>query len=130
MRGRIGIAAVGLLATASLCAVSSSAGAQTDQWSVQSNGGFVSLDLLNQLQFAGGGSEADASNAPLAEASGTGACVSTAAATNPCPTSATSSLTGLAATSTQDAVAKGNGVTATPTGPRGCPQIPPGNLLP
>ncbi len=120
MRGRIRIAAVGLLAMAALCAASSSAGAQTNQWSVQSNGGFVSLDLLNTLQFAGGGSEADASNAPVAEASGTGACLSTASSTNPCPTSATSSLSGLAATSTQDAVAKGDGVTATPTGSSAC----------
>ena len=41
----------------------------------------MSLDLLNQLQidqlqFAGGGSEADATNVPLAEASGAGACLS------------------------------------------------------
>ena len=120
MRGRIRIAAVGLVALTLLCAVSSSAGAQSTPWSVQSNGGFVSLDLLNTLQFAGGGSEADASNAPMAEASGTGACLSTASSTNPCPTSATSSLSGLASTTTQDAVAKGNGVTATPTGSSAC----------
>ena len=79
---------MGLVAMTVLCAVSSTAGAQTNQWSVQANGGFVSLDLLNTLQFAGGGSEADASSAPMAEASGTGACLSTAASTNPCPTSA------------------------------------------
>jgi hypothetical protein len=103
-----------------LCAVSSTAGAQTTQWSVQSNGGFVSLKLLNTLQFAGGGSEADATNSPLAEASGTGACLSTATATNPCPTSPTSSLSGLASTTTQNAVAKGNGVTASPTGSSSC----------
>lgn len=120
MRGRIRIAAVGLLALTAVGAVSSAAGAQANQWSVQSNGGFVSLDLLNQLQFAGGGSEADATNSPLAEASGTGACLSTAASTNPCPTSATSSLSGVASTSTQDAVAQGGGVTATPTGSSSC----------
>ena len=120
MRGRIRIAAVGLLVSTAVCAVSSASGAQTSQWSVQSNGGFVSLDLLDQLQFAGGGSEADADNSPLAEASGTGACVSSASSTNPCPTSATSSLSGLASTSTQDAVAKGAGVTATPTGSSSC----------
>ena len=88
---------------------------------MQSNGGFVSLDLLNTLQFAGGGSEADATNAPLAEASGTGACLSTASSTNPCPTSPSSSLSGLASSSTQDAVASGNGTTATPTGSSACP---------
>jgi hypothetical protein len=120
MRGRIRIAAVGLVALTLLCAVSSSAGAQSTPWTVQSNGGFVSLDLLNTLQFAGGGSEADASNAPMAESSGTGACLSTASSTNPCPTSATSSLSGLASTTTQDAVASGNGVTATPTGSSAC----------
>jgi hypothetical protein len=115
---------VGLLALTALCAASSTAGAQTNQWSVQSNGGFVSLDLLNMLQFAGGGSEAEASNAPVAEASGTGACLTTASSTNPCPTSPLSSLSGIAATSTQDAVAKGNGVTATPTGSSSACAVP------
>ena len=77
---------MGLVAMTLLCAVSSTAGAQSNTWNVQSNGGFVSLDLLNTLQFAGGGSEADASNAPMSEASGTGVCLSTASSTNPCPT--------------------------------------------
>src|SRR5271170_6722980 len=116
MRGRVGIAAAGMVAMVLLCAVSSDAGAQSTTLSVQSNGGFVSLDLLNTLQFADGGSEADASNAPMAEASGTGACLSTASSTNPCPTSPSSSLWGVASTTTQDAVAKGSGVTAGPTG--------------
>lgn len=112
---------MGLLAVTALCASPSGAGAQTSQWSVQANGGFVSLDLLDRLQFAGGGSEADARNAPVAEASGTGACLSTASSTNPCPTSASASLSGLASNSTQDAVAQGDGVTATPTGSSNCP---------
>ena len=55
MRGRIRITAVGLVAMTLVCAVSASAGGQSTTWSVQSNGGFVSLDLLNTLQFAGGG---------------------------------------------------------------------------
>ncbi len=102
--------------------MSSVAGAQgASQWNVQGNGGFVSLSLLNTIQVAGGGSEADASNAPVAEASGTGACLSTAATSNPCPTSATSSLAGDALDSTQDAVAKGDGTSATSTGPNSCP---------
>ncbi len=58
----------------------------------------MSLDLLNTLQLSGGGSEADASSAPQAEASGTGMCLSTASSTNPCPTSPTSSLSGFAST--------------------------------
>jgi hypothetical protein len=120
MRGRIRIAAVGLVAMTLLVAVSSTAGAQSSTWTVQSNGGFVSLDLLNTLQFAGGGSEADASNAPMSEASGTGICLSTASSTNPCPTTPSSSLSGVASTTTQDAVAKGNGVTASPTGSSTC----------
>ena len=107
MRGRIRIAAVGLVAMTLLCAVSSTA-ARTNPWSVQSNGGLVSLDLLDTLQFAGGGSEADASNAPMAKSSGTGTCLSTASSTNPCPTSPSSvSLSGVASTTTQDAVAWG-----------------------
>ncbi len=122
MRGRRRIATVGLLAIAALGATTSTAGAQpASQWSVQANGGFVSLSLLNTVQVSGGGSEADASNAPMAEASGTGACLSTAASTNPCPTSATSSLSGDALDSTQDAVARGNGTTATPTDTVNCP---------
>jgi hypothetical protein len=122
MSGRIRIASVGLVAMTVVGAMSSTAGAQTpNQWSVQANGGFVSLSLLNTLAFSGGGSEADASSAPLAEASGTGACLSTAATSNPCPTSATSSLSGDALDSTQDAVAKGSGTTATPTGASNCP---------
>lgn len=122
MRGRIRIAAAGVLAMMLLGALSSSAGAQgAGQWSVQGNGGFVALDLLGTMQVSGGGSEADASSGPLAEASGTGACLSTAASSDPCPTNATSSLSGDALDSTQDAVAKGDGTTATPTGADHCP---------
>lgn len=80
----------------------------------------MGLDLLSALQIAGGGSEADASSAPLAEASGTGLCIDTSVTTNPCPTSATASLSGEALQTTQDAVAKGAGTTATPTGASGC----------
>ena len=120
MKVRIRIAAVGLVAMTLVCAVSGSASAQSSTWSVQANGGFVSLNLLDTLQFAGGGSEADASNAPVAEASGTGACLSTASSQNPCPTSPSSPLSGVASTTTQDAVAHGDGVTATPTGSSSC----------
>jgi hypothetical protein len=122
MKGRIRIAAVGLVIMTVLTALTSTAGAATTvtQWNVSGNGGFVSLDLLNALQLAGGGSEADASSAPLAEASGTGLCIDTSVTTNPCPTSATASLSGNALQSTQDAVANGKSVTATPTGASGC----------
>ena len=120
MRGRIRIAAVGLVAMTVVGALSSTAGATVSKWNVQGNGGFVSLDLLNTLQLSGGGSEADAGSTPLAEASGTGACLSTAASSNPCPTSATSSLSGFALDSTQDAVANGAGKTGTPSTPQNC----------
>ena len=54
-----------------LGALSSSAARRpASQWSVQANGGFVSLNLLSTLQISGGGSEADAGSAPVAEASG------------------------------------------------------------
>jgi len=110
------------MAIALLGAVASNAGAQSSApWTVQANGGFVSLGLLNTVQVAGGGSEADASSAPMAEASGTGACLSTSSSSNPCPTSASSSLSGDALDSTQDAVANGSGTTATPTGANSCP---------
>src|SRR5579871_4704297 len=121
MKGRIRIAAAGLVVMAVLTAMTSTAGAATvSQWNVTGNGGFVSLDLLNTLQLAGGGSEADASSGPVAEAEGTGLCADTAVATNPCPTNATSDTSGNALHSTQDAVAHGAGVTATPTGASGC----------
>jgi hypothetical protein len=115
------IAAVGLVVMTVVTAVSSTAGGTTvTQWNVTGNGGFVSLDLLNALQLAGGGSEADASSGPVAEAEGTGLCADTAVTTNPCPTSATSDMSGNALHSTQEAVAHGSGVTATPTGASGC----------
>ncbi|HEY6474415.1 MAG TPA: hypothetical protein VIY26_16085 [Acidimicrobiales bacterium] len=122
MKGRIRIAAVGLVVITVLTALTSTAGASTttSTWNVTGNGGFVGLDLLSALQIAGGGSEADASSAPLSEASGTGLCIDTSVTTNPCPTSATASLSGEALQTTQDAVAKGAGTTATPTGASGC----------
>jgi hypothetical protein len=122
MKGRIRIAAVGLVVMTVLTALTSTAGASTttSTWNVTGNGGFVGLDLLSALQIAGGGSEADASSAPLAEASGTGLCIDTSVTTNPCPTSATASLSGEALQTTQDAIAKGSGTTATPTGASGC----------
>jgi hypothetical protein len=115
------IAAVGLVVMTVVTALTSTAGGATvTQWNVTGNGGFVSLDLLNALQLAGGGSEADASSGPVAEAEGTGLCADTAVTTNPCPTSATSDMSGNALHSTQEAVAHGSGITATPTGASGC----------
>lgn len=116
------VAAVGLVVMTVLTALTSTAGGATTvtQWNVTGNGGFVSLDVLNALQLAGGGSEADASSGPVAEAEGTGLCADTAVATNPCPTSATSDTSGNTLHSTQEAVAHGSGVTATPTGASGC----------
>ncbi len=113
---------MGLVVMTVLTALTSTAGGATTvtQWNVTGNGGFVSLDVLNALQLAGGGSEADASSGPVAEAEGTGLCADTAVATNPCPTSATSDASGNALHSTQEAVAHGSGVTATPTGASGC----------
>ena len=116
------IAAVGLVVMTVVTALTATAGGATTvtQWNVTGNGGFVSLDLLNKLQLAGGGSEADASSGPVAEAEGTGLCADSAVTTNPCPTSATSDTSGNALHSTQEAVAHGSGVTATPTGASGC----------
>jgi hypothetical protein len=123
MKGRIRIAAVGLVIMTVLAALTSTAGAATTvtNWNVTGNGGFVSLSLLGALQLAGGGSEADASSSgPLAEAEGTGLCLETFSnGTNPCPTSATAGGN-IVPNATSDAVAKGNGVTATPTGGNSC----------
>ena len=98
-----------------VAALSSSAGASAPAaWTVSANGGFVGVNLANQLQVTGGGSEADAAASNLAEAIGTGACLSSAATSNPCPTNPTSSTSGFAVDSSQSAVAKSTGQTATP----------------
>ncbi len=116
MRGRIRIAAVGVAAMAVLGALSSTAGASpAGTWTISANGGFVGVNLANQLQVSGGGSEADAANGNLAESIGTGACLSSSATSNPCPTNPTSSLSGFAVDSSQTAIAKGAGQTATPS---------------
>ncbi len=115
MRGRVRIAAVGAAAVALACALTSSAGATTTPatWNVKADGGFVSLSLLNTMEISGGGSEADATSSNLAEALGTGACVSNAAASNPCPTSA-ASVGSFAIDTTQTAIRTSSGGVATP----------------
>ena len=99
MKGRIRIAAVGLVAmTVAGCTVVDRAGATTvTQWNVQGNGGFVSLDLLNTLQLAGGGSEADASSAPARRGLGHRRLpLDGGRRRNPCPTSADVVASGVA----------------------------------
>jgi hypothetical protein len=66
MRGRIGIAAVGLVALTLPCAVSPGAGAQSTPWSVRPDGGFVPPDLLDTFQLALGGARAVADAASVA----------------------------------------------------------------
>ncbi len=116
MRGRIRIAAAGVAALAVVCALTSTAGAATTPatWNLKADGGFVSLNLLNTVQVSGGGSEADASSADLAEALGTGACLSTDASSNPCPTSP-GAVGGFALDTSQTAIQKGAGGAATPS---------------
>ncbi len=72
------------------------------------------MNLANQLQVTGGGSEADAASSNLAESVGTGACLSSAATTNPCPSKPTDSTSGFAVDSSQSAIAKSVGQTAAP----------------
>jgi hypothetical protein len=116
MRGRIRIAAVGLVAMAAACALSASAGAATAPatWNLKADGGFVSLSLLNNVQVSGGGSEADAASSNLAEALGTGACLSSAASSNPCPASP-STVGSFALDTSQTAIQKSSGGSATPS---------------
>jgi hypothetical protein len=116
MRGRIRIAAVGTAALAVACALTSSAGAATTPatWSLKADGGFVSLSVLNNTEVSGGGSEADAASSNLAEALGTGACVSMAATSNPCPTSP-ANVGSFAVDTTQSAIQKSSGGSATPS---------------
>ena len=114
MRGRIRIAAVGLLTMAALSAASSSAGAAANQWNVQASAGFVNLTLLgNQVQLAGGTSEADANSASVADAMGTGICIAHGGVD--CPTSATSDITTPDKTTTAVATASGKGATKSAT---------------
>ena len=115
MKGRIRIATVGVMATMLVTALASSAGAASSTWNVKADGGFVSLTVLNKIQLAGGGSEADANSGNVAEAMGNGICVSASATSNPCPTSATSSLSGVAYQTTQTAIQNGATGTAVPT---------------
>ena len=110
MRGRIRIAALGLLTMAALCAASSSAGAAANQWNVKASAGFVNLTLLgNQVQLAGGTSEADANSASVADAMGTGVCIAHGGVD--CPTGTTSDLTTPDKTTTAVAAASGKGTT-------------------
>lgn len=104
------------MALAVACALTSSAGAATTPvtWNLNADGGFVSLSLLNKIEVSGGGSEADAASTYLVEALGTGACVSSAATSNPCPTSPGNVGT-FALDSTQSAVQKSPGGSATPS---------------
>ena len=83
-------------------------------WNLKANGGFVSLDLLNNVQVSGGGSDAEAASSDLAEALGTGACVSSAATSNPCPTSP-ANVSSFALDSSQFAVQKSSGGSASPS---------------
>jgi hypothetical protein len=105
---------VGVLTVA--CALASSAGAATTPptWNLKADGGFVSLNLLNKIEVSGGGSEADATSSNLAEALGTGACLSSAATSNPCPTSP-ANVGSFALDTTQSAVQKSSGGAATPS---------------
>src|ERR1700735_214176 len=116
MRGRIRIAAVGVAAIATACALTSSAGAATapSTWNLKADGGFVSLNLLNNVQVSGGGSEADAASSDVAEALGTGACMSNAATSNPCPTTP-ANIGSFALDTSQSAVQKSSGGSATPS---------------
>jgi hypothetical protein len=100
-----------------IASLSSVAGASTSPatWTLKANGGFVGVGLLNQIQLTGGGSEADASSGNLSEAIGTGACLSSSATSNPCPTSPSSGATGFALDTTQTAVQNSSGGSAAPS---------------
>jgi hypothetical protein len=118
MRGRIRIAAMGVAAVAITGALTASAGAATTAltWNLKANGGFVSLSVLNDVQVSGGGSDAEAASSDMAEALGTGACVSSAATSNPCPTSP-GNVSSFALDSSQFAVQGGSDGSALPSPP-------------
>ena len=108
MRSRIRFAAAALAAFTVIGVMTSNAGAAVNQWNVQANAGFVKLTLLgNQVQLAGGTSEADANSASVANAMGTGICIAHGGAN--CPTSTTSDLTAPDKTTTAVATASGKG---------------------
>ena len=110
MKSRIWIGAVGLVAMTVVGALSSTAGASVSQWNVKASAGFVKLTLLgNQVQLAGGTSEADANSASVADAMGTGICIAHGGVN--CPTSTTSDLTAPDKTTTAVATANGKGTT-------------------
>lgn len=92
-------------------ALSSSAGASTTSWNAKASAGALDVTLLGQkLELAGGVTEADANSTALAEAIGTGLCISSGTP-GPCPTNLTSA-TGQSLDTTQKAIQQGDGTTA------------------
>jgi len=74
--------------------LSQGAAASSPTYGVTANGGFISLGLLGSAVVTGAGSAADATSGGPVDASGTGVCLTLAAASSPCPTTATSTLSG------------------------------------
>jgi hypothetical protein len=86
MKGRIRIAAVGMVAMMVIGAMTSTAGAASATNSISANGGFISLSLLNTVGLTGGESSASASTGQPTTASGTGLCATVQESSNTCPT--------------------------------------------
>ena len=122
MNRRTRITGTGLLAVMTVLTLASGAGAATQStYGVTANGGFISLGLLNSVVATGGGSAADATGGGPTDASGTGICLSLAATTSPCPTSATSPLSsGDLIDTTQRATANAANATGAPTPASAC----------
>jgi hypothetical protein len=123
MRGGIRIATVGLVILTVVAALTSTAGAATaPTYTVSANGGFISLSLLNNaVGLSGAGSAVSAGSGAATAASGTGLCLEVGSTTNPCPTTATSTLpSGAIIDTTQRASAASASSTGTPTPASGC----------
>jgi hypothetical protein len=108
MRGRIRLAAVGIVTLTVIGAMTSVAGATAtvSSWNVRSDAGALDVTLLGHAVEIGGGlTEADANSGDTAEAMGTGLCVN-ASTPVACPTNVTSP-SGASFATTQKAVQNG-----------------------
>jgi hypothetical protein len=115
MKGRIRIAAVGMVAMMLVGAMTSTAGASGGTDTISANGGFISLSLLNAIGLTGGGSTANASTGNPVTASGTGLCATLMETTNTCPTTtAPNTADAINTTATASESTAGQSTTANP----------------
>jgi hypothetical protein len=125
MRGRIRLAAVGLVALSVIGAMTSVAGATTtvNTWNVKADAGALDVTLAGKaLEIGGGLTEADANSSNTAEAMGTGLCINGGTPVA-CPTDVTSP-SGASFATTQKAIQNGANGSVAPGPACATPSLP------